>query len=104
MCECVLVVRSDLSGNEISALEGESLRGLRRLHDLVLARNRLRRLPAAAFSHTPDLQVLWDTTLSYTVLINALYQRVSCPFDEFCQKLSTTVKTGLRCEVFVDRM
>ncbi|KAJ8729091.1 hypothetical protein PYW07_006787 [Mythimna separata] len=48
----------DLSGNEIASLEGGALRGLRRLHDLLLARNRLRRLPADAFTHTPDLQVL----------------------------------------------
>ncbi|XP_075982432.1 G-protein coupled receptor rickets isoform X2 [Anticarsia gemmatalis] len=48
----------DLSGNEISFVDGSSLEGLRRLHDLVLARNRLRRLPSDAFLHTPDLQVL----------------------------------------------
>lgn len=48
----------DLSGNEISELDGASLRGLRRLHDLLLARNRVRRLPADVFVHTPDLQVL----------------------------------------------
>lgn len=52
------VLRRDLSGNEIAELDGGSLRGLRRLHDLLLARNRLRRLPADAFVHTPDLQVL----------------------------------------------
>ena len=56
MLTCVL--RRDLSGNEIAELDGGSLRGLRRLHDLLLARNRLRRLPADAFVHTPDLQVL----------------------------------------------
>ncbi|XP_047027402.1 lutropin-choriogonadotropic hormone receptor [Helicoverpa zea] len=48
----------ELSGNEIAALDTDALRGLQRLHDLLLARNRLRRLPAGAFAHTPDLQVL----------------------------------------------
>ncbi|KAJ0172848.1 hypothetical protein K1T71_011987 [Dendrolimus kikuchii] len=56
--ECTELRLLDLSANEISALEGSSLVGLRRLHDLVLARNRLRRVPSDAFLHTPHLQML----------------------------------------------
>lgn len=48
----------ELSDNQISSLEDGALRGLRQLLDLALARNRLRRLPADAFLHTPRLQLL----------------------------------------------
>ncbi|CAG5029236.1 unnamed protein product [Parnassius apollo] len=47
-----------LSDNLVSEVGGGALRGLRRLLDLQLARNRLRRLPADAFQHTPRLQLL----------------------------------------------
>lgn len=56
-CTCVRVCR-ELSMNAISSVSGGALRGLRRLHDLLLAGNRLRELPRDAFTHTPDLQVL----------------------------------------------
>ncbi|KPJ01345.1 Lutropin-choriogonadotropic hormone receptor [Papilio xuthus] len=51
-------VRRSLSDNSVRALGGGALRGLRRLLDLQLARNRLRSLPADAFVHTPRLQLL----------------------------------------------
>ncbi|CAH0663833.1 unnamed protein product [Chilo suppressalis] len=56
--ECSELRVLELSDNSISSLEGDDLAGLGRLHDLVLARNRLRRLPARAFAHTPALQLL----------------------------------------------
>lgn len=48
----------DMSANEISSLDGWSLRGLGKLHDLLLARNRIRHVPSDAFLHTPQLQML----------------------------------------------
>ncbi|CAB3242142.1 unnamed protein product [Arctia plantaginis] len=56
--ECGELRMLDLSGNQIAFIDGESLRGLRRLHDLMLERNRLRHVPSDTFVHTPDLQVL----------------------------------------------
>ncbi|XP_059050231.1 follicle-stimulating hormone receptor [Achroia grisella] len=48
----------ELSDNAVRTLGGGALRGLSRLHDLLLPRNRLRRLPRDAFLHTPRLQLL----------------------------------------------
>ncbi|XP_041969979.1 lutropin-choriogonadotropic hormone receptor [Aricia agestis] len=48
----------DLSENDVLTLEGGALRGPRKLHDLLLARNRIRHIPADAFVHTPRLQLL----------------------------------------------
>ncbi|XP_026328106.1 leucine-rich repeat-containing G-protein coupled receptor 4-like [Hyposmocoma kahamanoa] len=59
----------DLSSNEIATLSAEeegddgaeeesALLGLGHLQDLLLAHNRLRRLPRHAFRHNPDLQIL----------------------------------------------
>ncbi|XP_045778149.1 follicle-stimulating hormone receptor [Maniola jurtina] len=56
--ECSELRVLELSDNEIESLDGGALRGLRRLHDLLVARNRLRRLPADTFRHTPKLQML----------------------------------------------
>lgn len=62
-------LRRDLSSNEIATLSTEeegddgaeeesALLGLGQLQDLLLAHNRLRRLPRHAFRHNPDLQLL----------------------------------------------
>ncbi|XP_045539411.1 lutropin-choriogonadotropic hormone receptor [Papilio machaon] len=56
--ECAELRVLSLSDNGVRALGGGALRGLRHLLDLQLARNRLRRLPADAFVHTPRLQLL----------------------------------------------
>ncbi|XP_061716793.1 lutropin-choriogonadotropic hormone receptor isoform X1 [Cydia pomonella] len=56
--ECGELRVLDLSWNRISFLEGGALRGLRALTDLLLAGNRLRRVPRQAFSHTPGLRTL----------------------------------------------
>ncbi|CAH2088176.1 unnamed protein product [Euphydryas editha] len=56
--DCAELRVLELSDNQIESLGGGALRGLRRLHDLLAARNRLRRLPADTFAHTPHLQLL----------------------------------------------
>ncbi|CAG9782351.1 unnamed protein product [Diatraea saccharalis] len=56
--ECLELRVLELSDNSIESVESPALAGLTRLHDLVLARNKLRRLPARAFTHTPALQLL----------------------------------------------
>ncbi|KAL0829498.1 hypothetical protein ABMA28_003019 [Loxostege sticticalis] len=56
--ECAELRVLELSDNNIESLGDDALRGLGQLHDLMVARNRLRRLPADAFVHTPRLQVL----------------------------------------------
>ncbi|OWR52600.1 putative leucine-rich transmembrane protein [Danaus plexippus plexippus] len=48
----------DISDNQVSSLGAGALTGLRRLHDLLVARNRLRRISADTFVHTPRLQLL----------------------------------------------
>lgn len=48
----------DLSNNKIRVLDGESLRGLGRLRDLMLRGNLLQTLPGDCFSHTPLLLTL----------------------------------------------
>nr|XP_037877287.1 follicle-stimulating hormone receptor isoform X2 [Bombyx mori] len=56
--ECSELHLLDLSSNEISAVQGSSFRGLHKLLDLLLARNRLRHIPSDTFIHTPELQRL----------------------------------------------
>ncbi|XP_026498231.2 lutropin-choriogonadotropic hormone receptor [Vanessa tameamea] len=56
--ECAELRVLDLSDNLIESIGEEALRGARRLHDLLAARNRLRRVAADTFLHTPRLQLL----------------------------------------------
>ncbi|CAK1542778.1 unnamed protein product [Leptosia nina] len=56
--ECSELRVLDMSDNNIESIGDGALRGLRRLHDLLLARNRIRKIPSDAFLHTNRLQLL----------------------------------------------
>ncbi|CAG4960520.1 unnamed protein product [Colias eurytheme] len=56
--ECSELRVLDLSDNNIDSIGDGALHGLRRIHDLLLARNRIKRIPSDAFLHTTRLQLL----------------------------------------------
>ncbi|XP_050672848.1 lutropin-choriogonadotropic hormone receptor isoform X2 [Leptidea sinapis] len=56
--ECSELRVLELSDNDIKSIGDNALKGLRKLHDLLLARNRLKWIPSDAFIHTPRLQLL----------------------------------------------
>ncbi|XP_045530055.1 lutropin-choriogonadotropic hormone receptor isoform X1 [Pieris brassicae] len=56
--ECSELRVLDMSDNKITTIGNGALRGLRRLHDLMLARNRIKKIPSDAFLQTSRLQLL----------------------------------------------